>query len=209
MSVAADLFPFLRGLGLGASLIIAIGAQNAFVLRQGLRQEQAVLVALICTLCDALLITLGTAGVGGVIAHLPWLTRLMSICGAAFLLFYGGMAFRRALHPAVLEIASTPASRGSVVVTTLSVSLLNPHVYLDTVILVGGISAQYAASPRLFFAAGAVSASFLWFFSLALGAAYLAPLFRRPQSWRALDCAVGIVLWSIAYSLARSSLNWV
>ena len=116
-----------------------------------------------------------------------------------FLLFYGGMAFWRALHPTVLEATvAAPASRGSIVLTTLSVSLLNPHVYLDTVVLVGGISAQYAASPRLFFAVGAVLASLLWFFTLALGAAFLAPVFRRPQAWRVLDCGVGAVMWVIA-----------
>ena len=198
------LAPFLRGLGLGASLIIAIGAQNAFVLRQGLRREQAALVAAICAGCDAFLITLGAAGVGSVIAHLPWLTRLASVCGAIFLLFYGGMAFRRALHPHALDAAvSAPARRGGIAAATLSVSLLNPHVYLDTVVLVGGISAQYAASARLFFAAGAISASFLWFFSLALGAAFLAPLFRRPGAWRTLDCGVGITLWVIAFGLLR------
>lgn len=200
MSAVAWLPPFLRGLALGASLIIAIGAQNAFVLRQGLRREQAALVAAICASCDALLITLGTAGAGSVIAHLPWLARLTSLLGAGFLLAYGGMAFRRALHPAILE-ATAPARRGSVAAAALSVSLLNPHVYLDTVVLAGGISAQYPASIRLFFAAGVISASCLWFFSLALGAAHLAPLFRRPGAWRVLDCGVGIVLWGIAFSL--------
>ena len=197
-------FPFLRGLGLGASLIVAIGAQNAFVLRQGLRREQALLVAAICAGCDALLIALGTAGVGSLIAHLPGLARLMSLVGAAFLFFYGLSAFRRAVHPAVLKTASAPAARGSVAVMALSVSLLNPHVYLDTVVLVGGISAQYAAGPRLWFAGGAVCASILWFFGLALGAAYLAPLFRRPGAWRILDCGVGLVMWSIAAGLVRS-----
>ena len=207
------LFPLLRGFGLGASLIIAIGAQNAFVLRQGLRREQAALVAALCTACDALLIMLGTAGVGSAIAHLPWLARLASACGAVFLLVYGGLAFRRALHPAILAMLDTaapaPARRGGVAAATLSVSLLNPHVYLDTVVLVGGLSAQYAALPRLYFALGAVCASGVWFFSLALGAAFLAPVFRRPGAWRALDCGVGIVLWVIAFGLVRSSLNWV
>ncbi len=204
------LFPLLRGFGLGASLIIAIGAQNAFVLRQGLRREQAALVAALCTACDALLIMLGTAGVGSAIAHLPWLTRLASACGAVFLLVYGGLAFRRALHPAILDTAApAPARRGGVAAATLSDSLLNPHVYLDTVVLVGGLSAQYAALPRRYFALGAVCASGVWFFSLALGAAHLAPLFRRPGAWRVLDCGVGIVLWGIAYGLVRSSLNWV
>lgn len=210
MTAGAFVLPFLRGLGLGASLIIAIGAQNAFVLRQGLRREQAVLVAAICAACDACLIALGTAGVGSAVAHLPLLARLASWLGAAFLFFYGAAAFRRAAHPAVLDAADfAPATRGSIAAATLSVSLLNPHVYLDTVVLVGGISAQYSAFSRLFFAAGAVSASCLWFFSLALGAAHLAPLFRRPGAWRILDGGVGLVMWTIAFGLVRSSLNWV
>jgi len=203
------MFPFLRGFGLGASLIIAIGAQNAFVLRQGLRREQAVLVAAICAVCDAALIALGAAGVGSAIASLPWLARLASLGGAAFLLYYGASAFRRALSPAVLGPASAPATRGSVALTTLSVSLLNPHVYLDTLVLVGGLAGQYTAFPRLFFAFGAVCASCLWFFGLALGAARLAPLFQRPATWLILDCGVGFVMWAIALGLLRSGLNWV
>lgn len=205
-------FPFLRGLGLGASLIIAIGAQNAFVLRQGLRREQAVLVAAICTGCDAALITAGALGVGGIIAHWPLLARLTSLGGALFLLYYGFRAFCSARHPSSLE-ASAALPRSSVAASTLSVSLLNPHVYLDTVVLVGGLAAQYAAVPRLLFTAGAISASCFWFFSLALGAAHFAPLFRRPRAWQVLDCLVGGVMWTIAMSLLisllRHGLNWV
>ncbi len=202
-------FPFLRGLGLGASLIIAIGAQNAFVLLQGLRREQAVLVAAICTGCDAALITAGALGVGGIIAHWPLLARLTSLGGALFLLYYGFRAFRSAQHPGVINTSAAALPRSSVVVSTLSVSLLNPHVYLDTVVLVGGLAGQYAAVPRLLFTAGAISASCIWFFSLALGAAHLAPLFKRPRAWRVLDCLVGAVMWAIAFSLLQSGLNWV
>ena len=203
------LLPFLRGFGLGASLIIAIGAQNAFVLRQGLRREQAVLVAAICALCDALLITLGTAGVGSVTARLPLLARAASALGALFLLCYGALAFRRALKPDILDTIAVSPSRRSIIAATFSVSLLNPHVYLDTVVLVGGISAQYTNLPRAWFALGAVSASCFWFFSLALGAAHLAPLFRRPQAWQMLDLGVGTVMWIIAFGLLRSVLFWV
>ena len=123
-------------------------------------------------------------------------------------MYYGAAAFRRALKPAALETASAPATRGGVVLATLSVSLLNPHVYLDTVVLVGGLAGQYAAFPRLLFALGAIVASCVWFFGLALGAARLAPLFQRPAAWRVLDCAVGLVVWTIAVSLVRGS-NWV
>lgn len=203
------LLPFLRGFGLGASLIIAIGAQNAFVLRQGLRREQAVLVASICALCDTVLITAGALGIGGAIAHLPLLARLASFGGALFLLCYGLQAFRRARRRGGLEASPATLPRSGIIASTLSVSLLNPHVYLDTVVLVGGLAAQYAALSRVFFAVGAISASCLWFFSLALGAAHLAPLFHRPRAWQVLDCLVGAVMWGIALSLLRSGLNWV
>lgn len=193
---------FLRGLGLGAGLIIAIGAQNAFVLRQGLRREHRFPVALICTLCDAALIALGAAGFGSLIAHNPLWIRLAAWAGALFLFFYGARAFRSAWKPTGLDTAEAPpASVGTVLVTLLALSLLNPHVYLDTVVLVGGLSAQYPPHPRVFFALGAMTASLLWFFSLAFGASALAPLFRRPLAWRILDTVIGLVMWSIALGL--------
>ena len=201
------LLSFLRGLGLGASLIVAIGAQNAFVLRQGLRREQAVLVAAICALCDAALITAGALGVGSIVAHWPLLARLTSLAGAAFLLYYGLRAFLSARHPGSLRVSESVLPRSSVIASTLSVSLLNPHVYLDTVVLVGGLAAQYAAPPRVFFAAGAITASCLWFFSLALGAGHLAPLFMRPRAWQVLDCLIGVVMWIIALSLLTPFLR--
>ena len=197
------LFPFVRGLGLGASLIIAIGVQNVFVLRQGLRRERAGQVALICAGCDAFLITLGAAGFGTLIAQVPGLARLDSWGGALFLLFYGLQAFRRALSPHQLETADTCAAPRGVIVGAFSVTLLNPHVYLDTVVLVGGLAGQYAALPRVSFALGAICASLLWFFVLAYGAAYLAPLFHRPKSWQVLDCLVGAVMWVLAFTLVR------
>ena len=193
---------FLRGLGLGASLIIAIGAQNAFVLRQGLKCEHRFAVALTCTLCYAALIGLGAAGFGSLIAHNPRWIRLAAWAGAAFLFFYGARAFRSAWKPAGLMTEDAPrASLGSALTTLLALSLLNPHVYLDTVVLVGGLSAQYTPRPRGFFALGAMTASLLWFFSLAFGASALAPLFPRPLAWRVLDTGIGLVMWSIALGL--------
>ena len=193
---------FLRGLGLGASLIIAIGAQNAFVLRQGLKREHRFLVALACTLCDAALIGLGAAGFGSLIAHNPRWIRMAAWAGALFLFFYGARALRIAWKPAGLDTAEAPpAPIRAVLVTLLGLSLLNPHVYLDTVVLVGGLSAQYSTRPRFFFALGAVTASLLWFFSLAFGASALAPVFRRPLAWRVLDTGIGLVMWSIALGL--------
>ena len=197
---------FLRGLGLGASLIIAIGAQNAFVLRQGLKREHRFPVALTCTLCDAALIALGTAGFGSLIAHNTLWMRLAAWAGAVFLFFYGARAFRSAWTPAGLTAEEAPrASVGSVLATLFALSFLNPHVYLDTVVLVGGLSAQYPPHSRLAFALGAMLASLLWFFSLAYGAAWLAPLFRRPVAWRVLDGLIGVVMWTIALILVLST----
>ena len=192
---------FGRGLGLGAGLIIAIGAQNAFVLRQGLKREGRFLIVLLCTGCDAALIALGAAGFGGLIAHLPWLTRAAAWTGALFLLVYGAGAFHRALRPTALSHDAPAASRAGLVGTALALSLLNPHVYLDTVVLIGGLSSQYPPSARRWFAGGAVTASALWFFGLAYGAAFLVPLFHRPSTWRILDLSIGCVMWAIAASL--------
>lgn len=205
--------PFLvalaQGLGLGGGLIIAIGAQNAYVLRQGLRHEFAVAVATVCFLCDMALIALGAGGFGSLVAAFPALTTVAAWGGAAFLAWYGFRALRSALSPGALEADGGPArvpSRGRAVLTALALSLLNPHVYLDTVVLIGGIAGQYAASERPWFAAGAMAASFLWFYGLVIGARWLAPLFRRPAAWRILDLLICAVMWSIALSLVRTAL---
>lgn len=201
--------PYLRGLGLSASLIIAIGAQNAFVLAQGLRRQHVLAVALVCSLCDALLITLGVAGVGTVIASNQVLTQVAAWGGAAFLLWYGLSAFRLALKPRALDVSDAPIEArrlGQTLLKTLAVSLLNPHVYLDTVVLLGSIGGQYAAAERPLFALGAATASFVWFFGLGYGAAILTPLFRRPIAWRILDGVVGVIMWTIALGLVRSAL---
>ncbi len=202
--MSLPLAAFGRGLGLGASLIIAIGAQNAFVLRQGLKREGRVTVALVCTLCDAALIALGAGGFGSLIARAPTLTHIAAWTGALFLLFYGAGAFRRALRPQTPGEDAPPVSRMGLVGTTLALSLLNPHVYLDTVVLIGGLSAQFPPVARGWFAAGAMAASALWFFGLAFGAAFLVPLFRKPATWRVLDLMIGCVMWAIAVSLLRA-----
>ena len=195
---------FLHGFGLGAGLIVAIGAQNAFVLRQGLLRSYRLLVAALCTLIDAALILLGAAGFGGLVAHLPLLTRGAAWLGAAFLFAYGARSFVSALRPQTLREAPAEAKTpGAVAATTLALSLLNPHVYLDTVVLVGGLAAQYAWPVRLWFAGGAMLASLLWFFGLAFGASFLSPLFRRPLTWRVLDILIGGIMWAIAISLLR------
>lgn len=199
------------GFALGASLIMAIGAQNAFVLRQGLQRQHVFAVAAICAVIDATLISLGAGGFGAVVSSHPTITAVAAWGGVAFLAVYGGRSFLAALHPGSLDSRATPAEKrdtslGAVVSATLAVSLLNPHVYLDTVVLLGSVAAQYPAGVRIFFALGAMSASFVWFFSLAYGARLLAPLFARPIAWRVLDVLVGCIMWWIAISLVLGQL---
>lgn len=199
---------FLQGFGLSAGLIIAIGAQNAFVLRQGLRRLHVFVTAGICSLCDLTLIALGVAGFGTLVSESEVLTTLATWGGATFLLYYGYRSFRSALRPAALDVGAVterPTRLRETVVATLAISLLNPHVYLDTVVLVGSVGARYPVDQRLWFALGAAAASITWFFSLAYGAMWLTPLFQRPLSWRVLDVLVGCVMWAIAASLLQSA----
>ncbi len=199
---------YLQGLALGAGLIIAIGAQNAFVLAQGLRRQHHVMVAAICALADALLILAGVAGLGAVIASRAWLSQLAAWGGALFLFWYGLLALRRVFQSTSLHEGDlVRPSRRAVLMTTLAVTLLNPHVYLDTVVMLGSISGQFAADQRTAFAAGAMTASFLWFFGLALGAAWLAPYVARPITWKIVDALTCGVMWLVAISLIRSAIS--
>ncbi|MEE9320569.1 MAG: LysE/ArgO family amino acid transporter [Granulosicoccus sp.] len=195
----------LKGAGLGASLIIAIGVQNAFVLSQALRGNFALTIALVCALVDAILIALGVWGLGAFIERQPALLTAITLSGAAFLFIYGILAFRRALSPGQLDANSqqTFASRGSAVLTTLALSLLNPHVYLDTVLLLGSIGGQLPGREPLLFAIGAIGASFGWFFALATGGKVLAPVLSSARQWQRLDALIGIIMWAIAWSLLR------
>ncbi|WGH78031.1 LysE/ArgO family amino acid transporter [Jannaschia ovalis] len=194
---------FLSGFGLGFSLILAIGAQNAFVLRQGLRGEHVLAVALTCALSDALLIAAGVAGIGALVGVLPWLVPAFRWGGAAFLLVYGARAAWSAWRGGqALEAAGGAGGLRRAVLTCLALTWLNPHVYLDTLVLLGSISTQ-AAAPRVF-GLGAVTASFVFFFALALGARLLRPLFARPGAWRVLDAGVALVMWAIAAGLILS-----
>lgn len=196
------LITFLKGLGTGGGLIIAIGAQNAFVLSQGVRRSHYIIIPLICALCDAALITLGVTGMGAVIASSKTISFVAGIGGALFLFFYGLGSFRSALKGGSLQNdADLQTSLKKAVLTTLAVTLLNPHVYIDTVILLGSIAGQFKAPGHIYFGAGAVVASFLWFFSLSFGGKVLAPLFSRQLSWRILDTVVGCVIWAIALSI--------
>ncbi len=193
---------FLKGFGTSCGLIIAIGAQNAFVLSQGVKKNHYIVIPLICAVCDGLLIILGITGMGTIIASNKILSLIAGICGAVFLFIYGIRSFRSAIRGGGLSAdqkAETPLK--AAILTTLAVTLLNPHVYIDTIILLGSIASQFKHPDQLFFGAGAVTASFVWFFFLSLGSRALAPLFTKQLSWRILDTLVGITMWAIALSL--------
>jgi L-lysine exporter family protein LysE/ArgO len=208
--MSSAIFPALAtGFALGASLIIAIGAQNAFVLRQGLAREHVGAVALFCAASDALLMTAGVLGLGRAIASTPLLAQAMAGLGAAFLAAYGARALWRAWRPGALHAGAGPAlrSRGQVLAQAVAFTFLNPHVYLDTVLLVGTLGAQQPAPLRPVFLAGACAASAAWFFGLAYGARRLAPLFARPGAWRALDLGIGLTMFALAAILLRGLLS--
>ena len=194
------------GLGLGLALIVAIGAQNAFVLRQGLLGEHVAAVVAVCIGSDIVLIAAGVAGAGAALAALPSLITAVRTVGATFLLLYGLLAARRAVRPrerAALRPEDAAAARrglAPVVVTCLALTWLNPHVYLDTVVLLGSVAAD-RGGQRWWFAAGAAAASTLWFCALGAGATALRPLFARPAAWRALDAAIAVVMTVVALGL--------
>lgn len=222
----------VAGFGLGLSLIIAIGAQNLFVLRQGIRREYALTVAAICAVSDALLIALGVSGLGLVLGAAPWLVDAVRWAGALFLTGYALLAARRALRPsgAALRVeAESPAAVGSpgrdgvparvasgsaavtvpaparprlapVILTCLALTWLNPHVYLDTVFLLGSIASTHG-DTRWWFAAGAAVASVVWFFALAIGARSLGRWLSTPRAWRILDGVIAVVMLALAVSL--------
>lgn len=193
---------FVAGFLLGGSLIIAIGAQNAFILRQGLLRSHVFVLCLICALSDALLIAAGVAGLGILVSHSPLLITAVTLGGAAFLAVYAFTALRRAMNPNALAAAkSGETALVPAILTCLAFTFLNPHVYLDTVLLIGGLSAQYEGQARLAFAVGAMSASFVWFFGLGYGARLLQPIFAKPSAWRVLDLLIAFVMAALALSL--------
>jgi L-lysine exporter family protein LysE/ArgO len=193
----------LSGFGLGAGFIVAIGAQNAYVLRQGLRRRHVGLIVVLCAGFDILLIGLGVAGMGAVIQKNPVVLDLIRYFGAAFLFFYGCRAFLAAYKGGghLDAAASEDTSAWTTAVTVLALSALNPHVYLDTVVLLGSIGGRLAWPARAWFAAGAMLASALWFTMLGFGARALDTLFQRESAWRVLDGFIGIVMFTIAGSL--------
>lgn len=194
---------YLKGLLLGGSLIIAIGIQNAFVLKQGLTNTHVFATAFTASFIDTLLILVGVVGIGALIGQAPGLLVMMKYGGALFLCVYGAIAFRKAFRITRLD-ASTSAARSGLketVALLAGFSLLNPHVYLDTVVLIGSISAQHGDTGKYWFGAGAISMSWIWFFGLAYGGRHLAPLFANPRAWQILDIVIGITMWFLAVSL--------
>ncbi len=193
---------YVTGLTMGLSLIVAIGAQNAFVLRQGMRDEHVLAVSLACALSDAVLITLGVTGFRTVSAVMPALDPLMRYGGAAFLFWYSAKSFHAALtaSTALAVTEAGPAGLTRTLGTCLALTWLNPHVYLDTVVLLGTISTQFPGSEAAF-AAGAITGSFLFFFALGFGARWLRPLFVWPASWRVLEAVIGVTMAAIALRL--------
>ena len=195
--------PFLEGCGSSAGLIIAIGAQNAFVLKQGILKNHVFVTAFICAAIDALLIALGVGGFSKLLTSNVYLLESARWGGVIFLGYYGFRSFKSSFSGQVLKITSDEnrPNLKMTILTVLALSLLNPHVYLDTVVLLGSIGAQFPETERFFFAMGAMTISFVWFFSLCYGSRYLAPLFQKPLSWKILDFIIGCVMWLIALFL--------
>lgn len=193
---------FLTGFAMSAALIMAIGAQNMFVLRQGLKREHVGPIVLFCAGADALLIAAGVGGVGALLGAMPQWIMALTIGGALFLGWYAIKAFARMMTPEAMAVtAQGGVSLGRALATTAAFTFLNPHVYLDTVLLMGAAGSAQAPALRPVFVAGAASASILWFVGLGYGARVLTPLFARPAAWRVLDGAVGFTMLTLAVTL--------
>jgi L-lysine exporter family protein LysE/ArgO len=197
-----DFSVFFTGLTMGLSLIVAIGAQNAFVLRQGLLGQHVFAVCLTCALSDAALIVLGVTSFRQIADALPWIEPVMRYGGAALLVWYGARSFMSAWRSGATLVAEGSASVGlrQTLLTCLALTWLNPHVYLDTVVLLGSIATQFPGREASF-AAGGATGSLLFFFALGYGATWLRPIFANPKAWRVLEGLIGLVMWSIAYKL--------
>lgn len=201
---------FIEGFAMGAGLIIAIGAQNAFVLKQGIKVEHRGIIALLCALSDAILIAAGISGMGFIFTQHPLITKYAAFGGALYLAWFSFRSFKSSVKGESMEIngnGGPSMTLKAAVISTLALTYLNPHVYLDTVVMLGGYGASRPAGLRPFFGLGAVSASFIWFFALAYSGKILAPFFRKKTSWRILDTGIGIVMAYIAYSLVLFGLS--
>lgn len=197
-----QLLAALAGLGFGLSLIVAIGAQNAFVLRQGLIRNHVLVIVTICAVSDAALIFAGIAGLGALITSVSWLLPAIELVGGIFVVTYGVLAAKRAISSESLAPTAETAGLTTLVAvtTTLGLTLLNPHVYLDTVLLLGSVASTYGVN-RWWFGIGAAIGSVIWFFSLGFGARMLKPVFAKPIAWRILDIAIAVIMFAIGGSL--------
>ncbi len=195
----------LKGFATSAGLIVAIGAQNAFVLSQGVKNNFHIPIAITCIFLDVLLICVGVAGMGLLITQSQTVATVITVFGAVFLTGYGARALLSAIRPRGLNMAGQRfITRKTAVLATLALSLLNPHVYLDTVVLIGSVGAQYGSVDKWWFALGAATASVAWFNLLCWGARRLAPYFSNPKAWQAMDVVVCLMMWAIAIPLWRS-----
>lgn len=198
----------LKGFLTGGSLIVAIGAQNAFVIRQGLLRQHRFLTALLCSLLDALFISLGAFGFGAIISLYPAAIALANFLAISFLLVYGAISIRSALKNRSLDDSSQlkPRSKRTIILLILALTILNPHVYLDTILLLGSITAQQVGSLQMYFALGAILASFAWFFALTYGSGFFSRYLRSPKVWKCLDILIGLIMWGVASFLL---LSWL
>lgn len=202
---------YFQGIALGAALILPLGPQNAFVMNQGIRRQYHLMIASLCALSDIILICGGIFGGSAILMQSPWLLALVTWGGVAFLLWYGWGALRTAMSSNV-ELASAEVlkqGRWKIVVTMLAVTWLNPHVYLDTFVVLGSMGGQLADEAKRWFALGTISASILWFYGLAILAAWLAPRLRTAKAQRIINGVVGIVMWFIAAQLARDGVQHI
>ncbi|WP_105233680.1 arginine exporter ArgO [Escherichia albertii] len=202
---------YFQGIALGAAMILPIGPQNAFVMNQGIRRQYHIMTALLCALSDLLLICAGVFGGSALLMQSPWLLALVTWGGVAFLLWYGFGAFKNAMssNTELVSAGMMKQGRWKIIVTMLAVTWLNPHVYLDTFVVLGSLGGQLAPEPKRWFALGTISASFLWFFGLALLAAWLAPRLRTANAQRIINIIVGGVMWFIALQLAKDGIAHV
>ncbi len=193
----------LQGAMISGSMIVAIGTQNVFVLKQGLLRNNIFYVAMICFFGDLMLMTVGTLGFGQLIGQSLYFTKMMAILGALFLLYYGVTAFISSYKGNnKIEIDNLKVNnRKKVILSTLAITFLNPHVYLDTVVIIGSITGPLSFDEKVYFLIGALIASFIWFFSLAYGAKYLLPIFQKKYTWKIFDFLIGCIMFWIAYSL--------
>ncbi len=200
---------YFQGLALGSAMILPLGPQNAFVMNQGIRRQYPLMVAGLCALSDLVLICAGIFGGSAVLMQSPWLMALVTWGGVAFLLWYGFGALKTAFSQQ-LELANAEVlkqGRWRIIATVLAVTWLNPHVYLDTFVVLGSLGGQLAAEPKRWFALGTISASFIWFFGLALLAAWLAPRLRTAKAQRIINVVVGMIMWFIAFQLAKDGIH--